>query len=265
LINVLVMAGTSKKGELEEYAQVSNKALIPINGKPMLWFVLEALEGVPSLNKIKLLSSPQELEPVLSDSRWAGVEIIPEKGSLLDNLEEGLKYMEKETPCLVATSDIPLVTASIVQDFVNRCDPFDKDFYYPIIAEKDYIKEFPNAKRTYLKLKEGKFTGGNLALVKPSSILERISRLHMIFAHRKKPWKYARMLSPFMVFKFLFKQLTVPELEDYISHLMSWRVQAVSTPYVEIGADVDKPRDLDLIKEIIKQEESGGNLRSSKQ
>lgn len=270
MINALILAGTSpqkqgkpkkwkqktKPGEvdLEKYAQVSNKALIPILEKPMLWFTLEALEGIkPPIREVKLLGEPETLKKVLSHSRWEGLEVIAEKGSLLDNLEEGLQHVNPEEPCLIATSDIPLITSEAVQDFVFRCEPFEKDLYYPIITEVDCTSRFPQTERTYLAIKEGRFTGGNLAMVKPSSILARIDQLHLIFSQRKQPWKYARMLSPRLILKLLFKQVTVEELEFYISRILDWEVSAVRTPYVEIGTDVDKPTDLEMARQEIKE------------
>jgi len=250
MINIVVLAGSSSEGELEKYAEASNKAAIPIKGIPMLVYVLKALHGISRVKEIKILGSAHQLQPALS-GKWSRLEIVPEKKSLVENLEAGLQSVEQETPCLIVTSDIPLITSEAVEDFISRCYPFNKEFYYPVIEETECKRKFPQVERTCVSIKEGRFTGGNLALVNPASILSQIDRLHTIFSYRKKPWKYARMLSPLLVFKLMFKIVSISELENHISRIMSLEVSAVRTPYVEIGTDVDKPADLELVRKYL--------------
>ncbi len=253
MINALVLAGSSNREELEQQENVDNKALLEINGAPMIVHVLSVLEETPSISEIALITSSSQVRNIEAGGKKLDEKyrIIEEQGSLLENLEAGLRQMPQEEPCLVVTSDIPLMHTGAVEDFIRRCDTLEKDFYYPIIFKEDCEKAYPGVKRTYLKIKDGSFTGGNLTLVKPSGILKNIDRLHLVFSYRKKPWKYARLLSPLLILKFLFKKVSIKELEEYIEHLLSLQARAVPTPYAEIGTDVDKPDDLEMVRKIL--------------
>ncbi len=248
MINVVVLAGSSSPGKLEKYAEEDNKALIVIKGKPMLIHVLEALGGVSRVGEIKLVGSPPQLIPVLQEYQQPSWECISQGNTLLENLEAGLRAVPLEYPCLIVTSDIPLIGSEAVEDFLARCGTMQKDFYYPIIEEQECRRKFPETERTYVKLREGRFTGGNMTLLQPSSILEKINDLYAVFSYRKQPWKYIRMLSVPLAVKFLLKRATIPELEFQLSRYFSLEIEAVRTPYPEIGTDVDKPEDLNMIR-----------------
>ncbi len=253
MINALILAGSSRREELEQQENVDNKAQVTIKGLPMMLHVLSALNQVSDLEKISIVTSGYLWREVRLDQEeiTEAYEIIEEQGGLLENLEAGLKAMPPERSCLVITSDIPLIQPEAVEDFISRCLPLDRDFYYPIIQRKNCEAVYPQAKRTYLKIKDGVYTGGNMALVKPSSLLNNINRLQLFFSYRKKPWKYAKLLSPVLVFKFITRQVTIKELENHISRALFINARAVETPFIEVGTDVDKPSDLEMVRNIM--------------
>lgn len=249
MFNVVVLAGTGGKGTLEEQQKVENKAFININGRPMITYVLETIDRAPSIRTTAVVGPSPYLERLTGEGY--SFTPVPEEGGLLQNMAAGLRALDRNVPSLVTTSDIPLLTVSAVEDFLSRCSPYDHDLYYPIISRDDCERRFPGMTRTYVRLKEGHFSGGNMVLVNPAWVLENLDDLVMFISYRKKPWKLLRLLPLSLVVKFFTRRLTVPDLEAYLSRLFNARGRAILTGYVEIGADLDKISDLEVISNAL--------------
>jgi len=102
-----------------------------------------------------------------------------------------------------------------------------------------------------VRLKEGLVTGGNIALLNPEWFLANRSRLEMFISYRKKPLKLLRIFPPLFILKYLFKTLSVTDLELFLSGLLNFKARAVFSQSVEIGIDVDKLSDLELVRNTL--------------
>lgn len=249
VFDALVMAGGGKGESLAEQEGVANKAFIPINGKPLLAYILEGLSRAPSIKNIVVVGPVEDL----SELQKAGYSftLIPEAGSMLDNAAAGLAAVEQTQHCLIVSGDIPLLDEVVVEAFLKLCEPFDADFYYPILSRESCEGRFPETKRTYVRLQEGTFTGGNIVLLKPAWFFNNRHRLEIFIASRKKPLKLLRMLPPLFIIKFFLRRLKVADLEQKMSELMLLKARAVPCDLVAIGTDVDKPSDLAVIRKAI--------------
>jgi len=250
MFDALVLAGGGKAEPLTEQEGVSNKAFIMINNRPLLSYILQALEEAPSVDRIVAMGPQKDLE-ILRQEGY-NIEILPEQESMLDNVAAGLEALDQDRLSLVVTSDIPLLTAKVVEEFIRLCAPFEHDFYYPILSRETCQGSFPETERTYVRLREGYITGGNIGLVNPRWFSDNRDRLEMFISYRKKPLKLLKILPPALIIKYLFKSLSVNDLEHFLSRLLRFRAKAVACDCVEIGVDVDKISDLELIKNVLK-------------
>ncbi len=251
MFDAVVLAGGGKQEPLTEQEGVSNKAFIQLHGKPLLAYILEALQGAPSVNRLIVVGPDKELTELRNEGY--SITIVSEKGGMLDNLGAGFENADRDRPCLVVTGDIPLLNAEVVEDFLALCEPYDHDLYYPVLSREACLNSFPETERTYVRLREGHLTGGNLGMLKPAWFLQNKSRLELFISYRKKPLKLLRILPLSFLFKYLFKTLAVKDLESYLSRLLNLKARAVSCDCVEIALDVDKPSDLVLIKKALAQ------------
>jgi len=250
MFDALVLAGGGKAEPLTEQEGVSNKAFIMLNKRPLLSYILQALEEAPSVDRIVAMGPQKDLE-ILRQEGY-NIEILPEQESMLDNVAAGLEALDQDRLSLVVTSDIPLLTAKVVEEFIRLCAPFEHDFYYPILSRETCQGSFPETERTYVRLREGYITGGNIGLVNPRWFSDNRDRLEMFISYRKKPLKLLKILPPALIIKYLFKSLSVNDLEHFLSRLLRFRAKAVACDCVEIGVDVDKISDLELIKNVLK-------------
>ncbi len=250
MIDAVVLAGGGKSEPLTEQEGVSNKSFIKIHGRPMLGYIIEALTVSPSIGKIFVVGPERELEDLLEEGY--NFTPLPEAGSMLENTASGLEAADGESPCLVLTGDIPLINREAVEGFLELCAPFEGDFYYPILLRESCRERFPQMERTYVRLQEGYYTGGNIALLRSKWFERCRPRLDLFVAYRKKPLKLFRILPLSFIFKFIFKTLSVTDLERYLSRMMQARARAVPCEFVEIGTDVDKTGDLAVVRQALK-------------
>lgn len=247
--NALVLAGGTAGADLQAYAGVTNKALIDINGKPMIRYVVEALAEAESVADIIVIGPPDELEPVLSG---LPVKIIADAGNMIDNIRTGAAQLPQDKPMLISSSDIPLLTGPVVDAFLDLCFKRPADLYYSIVEREVNERKYPLVKRTYVALAEGTFTGGNLFMVDPRIVESVAPKAQEFIANRKRPLLMARLLGFGFLFRLLLRVLSIPELEAKIGQLWGVRGAAVICPYPEIGIDVDKPADVQLVRAALR-------------
>lgn len=250
MFNALVLAGMKEKGPLEIAANVENKALIMINGRPVIDYIVNALKGSKNIDKIVVVGPKNELYPYIGEK----VEKIIESGnSMLYNLEVGIKYFNSNEDLLISTSDIPLISPQAIDEFIEKCLERKAHLGYPIIKKENIIKKYPETQRTYVKIKEGTVCGGNILFFKPKIFYENKELIQELFENRKAMWKWAKILGFKFVLKYLLKIITLDEIEKKVSRLVGYKSVAIITSYPEIMIDLDKISDYVLVQKYIKK------------
>jgi len=245
-VDAVVLAGGSAKGLSVQ--GIDTKALITIHGRPMIEYVVDALRRAPEVRKIVVVVSKDESRGVWAEE--ADV-IVVSDGSMTDNLFAGLGKVDQKGLVLIASADIPLLTSEAVSDFLERCSRVEAKLYYPVIAQEELERQFPGSVRTYARMKEGYYTGGNIALLDYETFLANRDLLEKYYGLRKSPLKLALTIGLVSIIKFLFHRLTMAEGERKISNLIKAKGIAIITPYAEIGIDVDKDSDLKLATTVL--------------
>lgn len=252
-MDVVVLAGGVDKGELAARTGVRYRPLLEVAGKPILRHVLAALGGTTNIDRVALVAPPPVLEAadeLMVDFRIAAGD------SFLDNLVNGLARMTCEHShattdhVLVITGDLPLITAGAIDDFVTRSLSADADVAYPIIPRASCERKFPEGRRTYVRLREGVFTGGNAVVMTRLFAEQSRELIGRLYAYRKNPVKLAMLFGPRFVWGLVSGRLTIPNLERRASAIVGARVRAVVSEFAELGFDVDKLEDLVLAREV---------------
>ncbi|NLK08566.1 MAG: NTP transferase domain-containing protein [Firmicutes bacterium] len=254
-VDAVVLAGARNTGRLREMDGSCYEASIDIAGRPMAHYVLDALAAVPEIQRIMVVAPPGILsyEPRCRQDKI----YFTEAGEgLLENIRRGIDALGTCEKVLIVTSDIPLLNPKAVSDFILRCRGREADVYYPIISRDVSDHEFPGVKRTYFRLREGVFTGGNMALVSPSVFQIYQPKIEQAISMRKNPLKLSRLLGLKFIVKFVLKQLSLGEIESRVEDIMQFRGVGVISPYPQVSIDVDKPSDLQLARQVL--EASGG-------
>lgn len=236
ILPAVVLAGAPAEPDMAEMHRIANRAELPIAGRTMIRRIVDALTASQNVGQIV----------VIGDGKCAGdLKRIESRGSLIDNLIGGAEACPGADRILVCTSDIPAVTADTIDDFVGRCTDPDADLFYPIVTREDSERRFPGVKRTYAKLAEGTFTGGNIMLFSRRFILRNGETIRSVTQNRKSVAGLARLLGVGVLLRVIIAQavwpgaITIGDLEKVAGRILGARIRAVITPMAEIAADVD--------------------------
>ena len=218
------------------------KPLIPVAGTPMALYVLRALRDCPLIGRVAYVGPPPPGSEALIDVR------VTDHGTLLGNLEVGVAALalpeHGQRRVLVITADIPMLTAAMLSEVLESAP--DAGLVYPIVRREDCERTYPGVKRTYARLKDGSFTGGNLFLIDAALISRFLPRLRDVLAARKQPLRLAALIGWSVLLRLLTGRLRISELEERVSALLEVPARALITPHAAVGTDIDKEDDLTL-------------------
>lgn len=246
MLNAVILSGDKSSA----FAGGFTKALAKIRDKIMIEYVISALKESSHVGEIAVVGPVEKLKPYL-DGR---VDYIVEgSDSLLENALRGMRLFQGDERVLLLTCDIPFLTPEALDHFIAECEKTGADLCYPIVAKEDNEAKFPGARRTYARLREGTFTGGNLLYVNPDVVERSLDMARQMIEYRKKPWKMCKVLGWDFVIRLLIGRLTIPGVEERVSSLLNMKVAAVKSPYPEIGNDVDKESDLEMAREFMEK------------
>lgn len=224
------------------------KGLVPVAGKPMVEWVVSALRAADTVGGIAVVvPTAENLGPwvdladkiVVSDQRFA------------DNIFAGVDSFRSDRPTLVTTGDLPALTPEAVDDFVTRSIERFADFSYPLVSEHDMHEQFPGSKRTFVRIVDGRVTGGNMAVLSPALVARNRDMGQRLFETRKSPVAMARVLGLGFVVRLVTGHLRPSDVERKMAELLGGTCVALRTSHASIGADVDKPIDVVVAERVL--------------
>jgi molybdopterin-guanine dinucleotide biosynthesis protein A len=251
-MDAVILAGSPNTGKLKECSPASNEALIDIGGRYMVDYVVAALTRMPEIDKIVIVGPVAELRLLYGGE--PKIRLTGSGSTPIESLKLGvaqIDWREGDSRVLVVTSDVPLITPEAIRDFLSSCGDRSADLYYPVVTRQANEQRFPGVKRTYVRLRDGVFTGGNIFLFN-AGILERVAPQAEEFVRlRKKPLALCRLIGIPFILKYLLGRFTIRDAELRVCRMLQINGKAVISRYAEIGVDVDKPCDLELARKVL--------------
>lgn len=241
----LVLAG-SRGGvdPVAAYAGVSHKALILLGGETLLARVVAALR-LAGATQIAVISSDLE---VRAEVVRLGAEVLDEASGPSLSVRAGAEALG--TPLLVTTADHALLEASWVRQFLAEV-PAGADVAALVAARATVEAAAPGTQRTWLKLADGHWSGCNLFWLANTQALGIVDLWRRIEAERKRPWRMAQILGPGILMKYTTGRLSLRDAAVRLGHLAGVTAAIVQTPFGLASVDVDKPADLDLVRQLV--------------
>ena len=242
-MDAVILAGGAMPAALQGATTATERALIPVGEKPLLDYVLQSLATVTPVTRIICVTTPLALQTLPAKIGEIAVVGLPSGDKLTHNLLSGARAATSEQ-ILIVTGDGPLATGRTWMQFLDGASVNSLEAAYAVVREQQMEAQFPGARRTYARFRDGAFSGGNAFLVPRARLQNLESLIETAFAARKNPLGLAKLLGVGFIFKALFKQLTVGEAEGKVSRLLECRAGRVEVPDAAIAFDVDKPEDL---------------------
>ena len=216
----------------------------------MVHHVVRALLDAPSIDRVVVLGPVDILRQLCLPEE---VTVAEGADTIEGTLTRALRLATADRPFLLASADIPLLRASAVEYFWQRAEREGADLAYPIVRREQIEDSYQYARRTYVRLADGIFTGGNLFYVNGSASESLLSFAQRIFAVRKKPWRIATLFGIRFCIDFLLRRLSTSDIEQHLSELWGRRCRALIVPHAEIAMDVDKLSDYHLINKYMNE------------
>ena len=252
-VTALFLAGDrTKEDALINNTSVGAKAMIEIDGMPMVRRVLNALPAARTVGDIAL-AGPEASEVArdapLSECIDAGEIAWSQPGpSPSTSAYEVMRSVAPEEPIVLTTADHPLLTAEIVDAFARQSLVDDVDVTVGLAPHALVTEAYPGIRKTVLRFSDGEFCGCNLFAFLTPEGRRAASFWRRIEQQRKKPLVVIGLLGWSAVIRYRLGLLSLEEALEKLGKRLGLRIRAVILPYANAAIDVDSIADLMLVK-----------------
>jgi len=256
---MIIAGGVPQPGEpLYENTQGKPKASLDVCGKPMVQWVIDALEQAETVDKIVLIGLTKEDGLVSTKIQ----EYIPNQGSMLANVQAGMAKVKQINPAashvLIASADIPAIRPEMVDWIVINAMKTNLDVYYSVIERSVMEARYPGSKRSYTRLKDMEVCGGDMNVARVIQGTDKDSLWEKLIQSRKNVFKQASLLGWDTLFLLLTRQITLERAVQKVTKRLNLTGQAVICPFAEVGMDIDKPFQLEIMTSDLCQQPAAG-------
>lgn len=254
----LVLAGRRGPADpLAELSGVAHRALLPVDGVPMLVRALRALRAARSVGRIWISSDdpePLRAEPEIRAGLDAGeLALHASLSSPSRSVHDALGRRAAGEKLLVTTADHALLTAEMVDHFASAGDATGADLAVAVVAAGLLRAHFPETTRTYVRLRDDAYTGANLFAFRSAEAARAAAFWVRAERFRKQPWRLVAAFGPVALLLFALRRLDLEQAFARVSRAMGVRVAPVRMPFAEAAIDVDRASDLELASRILAQ------------
>ncbi|MEW5938273.1 MAG: nucleotidyltransferase family protein [Chloroflexota bacterium] len=231
------------------YSKGDSKALIDLAGKPMIQWVLDALNDAREVDAIIVIG----LSAKTGLKSRKPIHYLSNQGRMLANIVAGVNKaleLDKKTEyVLVASSDIPTLRGDMVDWLVNTCMETDDELYYGVCPREVMEERFPDSRRTYTRLKDMELCGADIHVTHVRMATEHLDLWERLIGNRKSPFTQASIVGLGLVWKvFVTHSLTLDGAVEEISRRIGIKGRAIVWDHAEPCMDVDKPHQLELLR-----------------
>jgi hypothetical protein len=222
--------------------QGGNKNFLNLNGLPLFFYPLKALEESQYVNRIFIVGDQDRIHK--SIARNIRTLKAPEKIIALEqrrNLFENAfvafdkaleverkdnlipEWVDEEKVMLYMPGDTPLITHQEIDEFLEQCDVNSIDYSLGMSTEEGLMPFYPNRKErgikmAYFYVKGKKYRQNNLHLIKPLKIKNR----HSI--QRMYDYRYQKQFIYFLKLLLAFYRANVQRKGIYYFLILHWNL-----------------------------------------
>lgn len=265
IVDALLAAGSVPRPGDPLYAHTRGdpKALLPIHGRPMIQYVLDALEGATRIRNVVVVGLSAEHQAGLTCAK--PLAFLPGRGALIDNLGAAAEWAaglpEPPTHLLATSCDIPLLTAAMVDANVGAALETKHDGYFNLIPRAAMERRFPGVRRSFFRIAEGEFCSADLNLIALRVMRDYNPAWRQIFEARKNVLAMAGIVGFDFLLRGLIGRLSIPWGQQRIRDRLGIDGRIVITDQAETGMDVDRPEHLGVM--ALEMQTGDGERRSA--
>lgn len=246
---LIILAGGEERGDLYQKYGYKNKAMLPLHGKPMLDWVIEAFHASGAVEKIVVVGPPA-LDGLASIKLVE--KRVPSTSNLLRNIVRGIAYINwryyrkisNHPGYVISFCDAVFLNEEIIKDTLKNIQSDTYDLVLHYVEKNTYDKNNIVAKRTYIPI-EGKFyTGSTIYYIR--SFRKTLMSAHLLNDLRERRKDPNGLLSVLDL-----EELSLKQIEQAISKRLNGKVAIFVSDHAGLGMDVDKVADYEMAEKLI--------------
>lgn len=255
--NLIILAGPSRSPLLDNTG-LGNKALLPIHGKPMLDWVVEAFRDSGCINKIVVVG-PQELDRLESmqfvDRR------VDASFSLVRNVMRGISFVRwtwyRNSPrhpgYIITFCDAVFLTPEAIADTIGNIQRSKRDLVLHYVEKTSFDAKGMTTPRTWIEVQDKLYAGSSIYYIRKFGKLTH--GLHLIAdlqEHRKKPEGFAGIPGvPGLQGLAGLKSRSLKDIEQALSNRLGRGVGLFVSDHPELGMEMASQTDLEMANAIL--------------
>jgi GTP:adenosylcobinamide-phosphate guanylyltransferase len=255
-LDAVILAGGKMSVDDPLYHEGINgmRSMIELLGKPMVQWVIDALDGATSVADLYVIGLPADCGLQAEKP----MHFLEDQGSMIDNIRHGVLQTQKDHPertkALLASADIPAVEPQMIDWFASQiADDPKQMLYYNVITRQTMENRFPNANRSYLHFKDVSVCGGDLNAVDKNAFAIERPMVQKLTEARKKPLKQAGMIGFDTLLLIALRLITLQATVKRVCQRLDLEAKALLCPYAEMGMDADKPHQLAILRQDLEE------------
>jgi molybdopterin-guanine dinucleotide biosynthesis protein A len=245
--SIILAAGRGPDDPMAKAFDAQHKCNIPLAGKPMLQWVLDALASSQVATPYAVV-----IDDPAAARDYRSIIVLPAANSAPASALAALAK-QNHFPTLITTGDHPLLTADMIETMLQQSERSSADILVGLATQETIATRYPETKRTYFNLGGTRVSGCNLFAVMTPAGLKLLERWQDLEKNRKKPWKLVAAFGLKPIVLFAFGLLTPERAFAHLSAQLSCVVKPVFLPFAEAAMDVDKPSDHVIAERILKK------------
>jgi len=250
-LDAVVLAGGAPDAVAALEPGAPNKAFVRVGGIPLVTRTLEGLRASSRIDRIVVVAPPSAAaHPALAGAS----EVRGDGARMIESLRSGLQGFTEDALVVVAASDLPLLDAAAVDEFVDGALARELDVAYACLERRYHDARYPNFPHTWARMREGRFCGGGLVALRPR-VMPRLARvLDALGSARKSPLRLASLFGWDVLARFAIGRLSIAAAEARAARLLGGaRVGAVRCTQPQVALNVDRVADVALADRLFER------------
>lgn len=255
----LVMAG-KRSGVLDplaERAGVSQKAVVPVNGVPMIERVVEQVAACPAVGAIRVVAHDEgeiarlpTIAALIAEGRLSMVE---GRFNIVDSVFEGAQGAD--FPLLITTADNCLVTPEGYAEFVAACLAADAGGAAALARREDVQAADPIGQKRFYEFRDGAYSNCNTYWLGSAQALKAAEIMRDGGQFIKYPRRIIKAFGLINLIRFRMGWGSKEKLFAQISRRFGFKLVPVVLSDGHFAIDVDNERTFAVTEKILKRRE----------
>jgi CTP:molybdopterin cytidylyltransferase MocA len=249
---LILAAGRQPEDPFAGTFGVSHKCLMPVAGRPMLSWVIAALQDSGRFERISVSIEHTGLLSAVPRNHAKDLAFVPSESSAAASVAQAFQRHGLVRPVLVTTGDHPLLTPEMLLYFLDQSAAARCDLAVGLATDETVLAAYPGARRTFIRFGRTRVSGCNLfAFASPAS-LKALPHWQFVERHRKQPWRLVSSFGVIPLLAYLIGALSLDAAFRQASRRLDVVARPILMPFAEAAVDVDRREDFELVERILK-------------